>query len=818
MPNVKKKNEPQSDERRAAKPAEPHPETTRERVGEHAAAKKPRLTLPFSPDRSTAEQLLRFLLFVALGALTASAELLFGVRPFGLGLTAAATLPLLPAVAVGAAAFLLFTKQYVSLFALLLLLGLRAVVALFSPDEKGNRAWFAERPLYRVVAAAATALSIGVYLSARGGFRYYDLFALLLSVAAAPLSAALYLGIFEKKDKLYPYSREAGYATVILTAVFALRTVSFFGVYPAAAAAAGVAFLLVAHRGILIGSIGGALCGLCFDWRLAPAFFLCGLGFGLLEKSTRGGGVLAGSAAAALYAFFLDGTPGLSRLLPALLTAGALFLATDSAGLIEGAPAHRLAVLRKRAALQSAKADASEAGEARLREISGAFLDLSGTFYEVSSRLRRPALSDLRHLCDKAFDSVCPTCRHRDVCWGSEYNATAGTVGDISNRLHARGHVNREQLPADLTARCADLPRILAVINNGAATLAEEALHGDKTAVVAMDYAAVGRMISETLEETRQNYTPDAATGERLYDRLTRMGYTLESAAVCGREHRTVLLRGLRLPGRHINVRELRQIAERCCHFPLGDPALTPAEGASDVTFPERQRYAATTVKLTRAKGRGDRSRCGDTVATLSSERGYDYAFLCDGMGSGNAAALTSALASTFLSRLLSAGNRADTSLRMLNGFLSVRSRRESESSTTVDLLEIDRVSGEASLFKCGAAPTYLLRKGEITRFFSRTAPVGILESLDAERIRFHAEAGDVIVQVSDGFTAGEEECLWLAELLAERWDGDGENFARLAMGRAAGENGQDDLSIMITEVRPAPAPGAEEAAEAKPA
>ena len=104
MPNVKKKNEPQSDERRAAKPAEPHPETTRERVGEHAAAKKPRLTLPFSPDRSTAEQLLRFLLFAALGALTASAELLFGVRPFGLGLAAAATLPLLPAVAVGAAA------------------------------------------------------------------------------------------------------------------------------------------------------------------------------------------------------------------------------------------------------------------------------------------------------------------------------------------------------------------------------------------------------------------------------------------------------------------------------------------------------------------------------------------------------------------------------------------------------------------------------------------------------------------------------------------------------------------------------------------
>ena len=191
----------------------------------------------------------------------------------------------------------------------------------------------------------------------------------------------------------------------------------------------------------------------------------------------------------------------------------------------------------------------------------------------------------------------------------------------------------------------------------------------------------------------------------------------------------------------------------------------------------------------------------------LSTEGGYDYACLCDGMGSGNAAALTSALASTFLYRLLQAGTRADTALRMLNGFLSARGVRDAESSTTVDLLEIDRVSGEASLFKCGAAPTYLLRRGEVTCFSSRTAPIGILESLDAERIRFEVEAGDVIVQISDGITHGEEDCPWLMQMLREKWDGDKENFVRMVLNRAT-QQGEDDLSVMVSVIESAPAPG----------
>jgi len=766
---------------------------------------------PMAPDRRQwIEQISTHLLFAALGALIGSAELLFGVRPFGVALVAGAGI-LSPAVGIGAGIFYAVTGDSVSLFAVAITLIARLVFCFYPQNSKAKAIYFGERVAYRVIIAVLAVFATGLYRLLRGGFRFYDLFGLLLSLAATGLATFLFAGMFEEKNKLFPYSKDAGIATLLLICIFAMRQVSFFGVYPSAVAAALAAFLLVAHRGISLGAIGGLLAGFCFDYRMAPAFLLCGLCFGLLEKSSRGGGVLAGGGAAAIYAFAVSGVNGITQILPALLTAGAIFLAGDSAGLVEGSPGYRMTVRSRRAAAQSAKAGEQIASEAHLREIAGAFTDLSGTFFELSNRMRRPGLSDLRHLCDKAFDKVCPGCRNRDICWGTEYHNTARTVGALGSRLHARGAVDAEQIPAALAARCTELPKILQNINEGALRLAEEALRGDKTSVIATDYAAMGRILGEALEDNKEAFWQDSAVSERILERLRRLGYVLETVVVCGKNHRQVILRGIRLPGRHLKIRELRQVLEQHCHFRLGAPHVSEADGMQDLVFLERRQICTQTVRESRAKGKGEGRYCGDSVMSLSSERGYDYAFLCDGMGSGNGAALTSVLASTFLSRLLQAGSRADTALRMLNGFLAARGMREGESSTTVDLLEIDCISGEASLLKCGAAPTYLLRRGELTCFTSRTAPVGILETLDAERIRFEVEPGDVVVQMSDGITKGEENCPWLEEMLLRTWDGDKEKFVRLALNRASSE-GDDDLSILLTEITAAPTPGEEAA------
>lgn len=754
------------------------------------------------------EKLCAYLLLAGVAALLSGAQLLFDVRPFGIALCAAAGKGT-PAALAGALVFCLWRGDYVSVLACVVVAFCRLGASFFTDDTGRRPSLFGERAGFRVLSAALSSLlSLSVSLF-RGEFKTYYLIALLLGVAVSALAAWVICGFFLPRDALYPYSREAGLGALILLGIFAMRGVSFVGIYPAVVCGALVGLWLAAHYGLCICALGALFCGLCFDVAYAPALLLCAVGFSLLQKSSRGGGILAGCGAAAFYAFLARGGEGVVQILPSLLAAGAIFLAADSFGAIDGSPVRREAMLRRLGGAQAARELQAAHNETRMRELSCALGDLSGILYQLGGKQRRPGQLELRHLCDRELDKVCPTCARRDVCWGSEYRATAEAVAALGARLYQAGRVEKAHVPPALAARCTALDGVLARINSGAQRLFEEALRGDKTTVVAGDYAAMGRIMSDTLSVGQTEFSTDAALGERIVTQLERRGYHIESACVCGTAHRRVLLRGLRLPGRHVKLRELRTILEQICKFELGEVEITGEQGKRDYLFLSRVKFRAKTVKQSRAKNGREGGYCGDSVSAFGDERGNGFALLCDGMGSGNAAALTSALSATVLSRLLGAGNRVETSLKMLNGVLAARSQRENEASTTVDLLQIDGVCGTGSFYKCGAAPSYLLRAGQITRFFSRTAPVGILESLDAERISFELQSGDVILQVSDGVTGGEEECPWLADMLLNRWDGEAEKFARLVLNRA-GENGGDDLSVMITEIFDAPAPGAE--------
>ena len=117
-------------------------------------------------------------------------------------------------------------------------------------------------------------------------------------------------------------------------------------------------------------------------------------------------------------------------------------------------------------------------------------------------------------------------------------------------------------------------------------------------------------------------------------------------------------------------------------------------------------------------------------------------------MGSGRDAALTRRLSAIMLEKLLSVGAEKESALKLLNKALV---EKEEEVFATVDLLEIDRVLGKATLIKAGAAPTMVIRKGRLVTLEARTPPAGIMKSVIAEKKSFTLEKGDMIVMLSDG-------------------------------------------------------------------
>lgn len=156
----------------------------------------------------------------------------------------------------------------------------------------------------------------------------------------------------------------------------------------------------------------------------------------------------------------------------------------------------------------------------------------------------------------------------------------------------------------------------------------------------------------------------------------------------------------------------------------------------------------------------------GDSVIYFERENKF-FVILCDGMGSGDDAMHQSRLTARLFEKFLKAGFDKGTCLRMINSALALKA--DQESFSTVDILEIDTVTGNCEFLKIGSSQSFIKKKKEIGIISSKSLPVGILENIDAEPVRCNVEVGDVIVMVTDGVSEAGSGVLkgdWIKKLL----------------------------------------------------
>jgi stage II sporulation protein E len=196
----------------------------------------------------------------------------------------------------------------------------------------------------------------------------------------------------------------------------------------------------------------------------------------------------------------------------------------------------------------------------------------------------------------------------------------------------------------------------------------------------------------------------------------------------------------------------------------LASPTFEVEGGVSTMTLQAGKKVAVVGAQNNVS---ADGGISGDSVNLFSNKKDYFYALISDGMGAGREAALTSNLCSTFLEKMLRAGNRANTSLRMLNNMMRSRSADStSEYSSTVDLVEIDLMNGDAAFIKSGAAPSFVVRGQVVQRLQSGTVPIGILGALDVQSTPYKLKEGDTVVMISDGILQNDPDCKWITDYL----------------------------------------------------
>lgn len=457
----------------------------------------------------------------------------------------------------------------------------------------------------------------------------------------------------------------------------------------------------------------------------------------------------------------------------------------------------RLSSLLRQERTQEMEQSARQVAVRRLGRTAEAFRAVSGDLEEAF-----PATplndEDGVKLFDRAAERVCVKCRQRERCWQQEYQSTRTALSDALIPMLDRGEGLCEDFPDYFSGQCVRFDSFLRAANRELTALLYRRRYDSRVresrAAVCAQYGQMAGLLERTAAELAKEPAVDVPRQRLVKQRMAALG--LEGRCTVWSDEYGHLQVEVEGPGaeklsRAEELERLAAIVEvplRSCREDSGIARLA-------------QKEPLMAVAGVAAADRQGQSVSGDTGAWFKDDSGKLNVVLCDGMGSGPAARQDSTCALSLLEKFIRAGLTAEETLNIVAEALALRGEAQG-GFTTVDLLQLDLYTGRGTVYKLGAAPTYLKKSGEVERLEGGTLPAGVMSGGgEPDRFSLKLEAGDCIVMVSDGVTSGRGDG-WLQELLR---DFDGLSPRVLAdcilqeSGRREGRG--DDRTVMVLKI-----------------
>lgn len=662
----------------------------------------------------------------------------------------------------------------------------------------GVRRW--DTVSFRAILSAVSGGIQTLFFVLPGGVGFYDLCMILLSATVCPVLTVAVRGVFSA-DRISSPSVETGVCALFFSLAYFLRMLSPTGETVAAVISMLGVFLITYSGGMKRGILFGVAAGLAASPEYSFIYAAAATVSGVLMGVSPAAGTVAGALIALALGIYSGGAYAFGDLFPGIIFAVAIGLPLIRYKFIPVSEQNETETSQD-ADKHGVAADRMRAERQRLISLSKGLFALSGAMKKLAGTFVRPSAEDVRQMCDDAFDENCQLCENRDICWDAEYRSTAASISAMAAAARNGKTVDTGYFTEGMRRRCPVSDGITARINMGARSVAAHSGARNSTADIAGDYENMSQLVGDVAKGTDEDFTPDPDAAKALSYRLGMIGLRAAEVTVYGKRNRRVFVNGLEM-GCSAGNDEIRSAAASVLGCRVTAPEYRINGGRVSMSFHTAEAYS---VKLGRCSIAKKGESCGDCITSFKGDGGYFYTLISDGMGSGREAALTSGVTAVFLERMLSSGATLRTTMEMLNSFLS---RRGTECFTTVDLMEADLITGELRFVKSGAAPSFILRGGRLFKLSSRTVPMGIVSPFDAERLQFSADAGDIVIMLSDGAIPDGEEPTWLYELICSEAGqglfspgGDPDNAAALIAKRAVEVyGGADDVTVGVAQV-----------------
>lgn len=696
---------------------------------------------------------------------------------------------------------------------------LRAAVSSGDKDALGRRVLFGENLLTRMCIALLSGFITAVYEVLLSGLNETTLVFGLVMILVTPILTFGLSGLVSQNIsaealincKTNPLTLSDGeqnerydkiffqFSSLLLIFMISLsfKGVNLMGISVSYVFSALTSLLIAKRFGAMRGAAVGFISSLGISAEFSVAFALMGLGAGIMFGFGTAYAVIIGGVALCAWSIYTGGMNGLLSTFPEYAIAAAIAAPICSKITVTEEPEKKESstdtsedmVGTMALCYQSKYQGSTDALADTLNELSALISSGTGT----SARLRS---EEYRDIVVSVAERNCIGCYGSSLCAREDIRPCIKNADRIAEALYKESKITPEHINTD-TEFCQKAEIISSEINEIVAKEEKRRFALSEKQESGAEYRLISALISQLQAEDRRECTVNNNLTAPLTEAFESCGFKNGTIRAFGDRKSHFILAGEDEGGSKITSFELRKSIENAAGVRLGAPEYFKRDSMVLMECDARPRYKASYAIAHRPGN--DSEVSGDTAVCFKSKNDYFYSLISDGMGSGELAKGTSVFTADFIKSTSRLGGINESLIHILNHSLRIR---EEECSATVDLFELDLLNGKGIFIKSGAAPSYVKRGSSLFRVRSKTAPLGLLHSVDTEKIRLEIKGGDYIIMLSDGIADASEDAPWLLLLLGDSPKENLQEYAELILAEAVkNSTTHDDMTVSIIRI-----------------
>lgn len=438
----------------------------------------------------------------------------------------------------------------------------------------------------------------------------------------------------------------------------------------------------------------------------------------------------------------------------------------------------------------------------RAKEISAAVENLGDCVNAVRKTLRPMVAPELTTALFNAGQKVCEKCEIKESCINTIRKSSDLHYGRIAAALR-ENRLDNSAFPENFESTCYRSEQMKNTMKQAYFVYCTNVNSHNKISrlqeITGNQLKNFGSIIAPLCASAINSGAVSSKNSRACTVCAEEMGIEIDSARLCtnraGHEYFNLTFKK---PRDNFNVTKLTESLRRETGFELDFPTLVQKDDIYTLIFKQKPKVR---FKIAAAvKPASPDSVSGDYYRSFKDSFSRQVVLLSDGMGTGTRAAVDSAFTCETFCNLLKSGLDVKTAASAVNCAMLMKST--DESLATVDLFIADPINSTIEVYKCGAAPSFILRGGKASVLEAESAPMGILDKVDMARSEIPVSKGDIYLTVSDGITG--ESWGWIsAELKTYRAENPtdlAKHILRCACDRMLGKRA-DDMTVIALMV-----------------